>query len=508
MEQHSNDQQTGLWVRLKERAAAWNDPEARQQRGRRAGQRRRLARDWARIHLRRAAHRTHGTLAIQQAVGPASFLVVSAALGVALTLTTLYAPSYAVTVDGEQVGVVSDREVVDQAIADVEAQGSSLLGYDYQVQGDIGYQFALTLKTDLSSQNQIEDYFYSQLNDVSVTLRKCQVVVDGQTVGVVKDETALRDMLDQLKNQYVNENTTSVEFMQDVSIQYVYAADNVLTTEEMQAALQSNGSGSGTYTVVKGDTFNGIAYANDMSVSDLKALNPSVDINRLMIGDVLNVKAQTPVLSVKTTEHQVYSQDIECPVETREDSSMYKGTSKIVTQGVKGEARIEADVTYVNGQEQQRDILSNVTVREPTTTIKAVGTKEKPKTASTGSFSWPISGRITSYFGGRYIFGRYSYHSGIDISASYGASVRAADGGTVTFAGYKGSYGNLVVITHDNGTQTYYGHNSSLLVSAGQKVSKGQTIARAGSTGRSTGTHCHFEVRVRGSAVNPLNYLR
>ena len=413
-----------------------------------------------------------------------------------------------VTVDGEQVGVVSDREVVDQAIADVEAQGSSLLGYDYQVQGDIGYQFALTLKTDLSSQNQIEDYFYSQLNDVSVTLRKCQVVVDGQTVGVVKDETALRDMLDQLKNQYVNENTTSVEFMQDVSIQYVYAADNVLTTEEMQAALQSNGSGSGTYTVVKGDTFNGIAYANDMSVSDLKALNPSVDINRLMIGDVLNVKAQTPVLSVKTTEHQVYSQDIECPVETREDSSMYKGTSKIVTQGVKGEARIEADVTYVNGQEQQRDILSNVTVREPTTTIKAVGTKEKPKTASTGSFSWPISGRITSYFGGRYIFGRYSYHSGIDISASYGASVRAADGGTVTFAGYKGSYGNLVVITHDNGTQTYYGHNSSLLVSAGQKVSKGQTIARAGSTGRSTGTHCHFEVRVRGSAVNPLNYLR
>ena len=172
-------------------------------------------------------------------------------------------------------------------------------------------------------------------------------MVDGQTVGVVKDETALRDMLDDLKNQYVNENTTSVEFMQDMSIQYVYAADSVLTTEEMQAALQSSGNGSGTYTVVKGDTFNGIAYANDMSVSDLKALNPSVDINRLMIGDVLNVKAQTPVLSVKTTEHQVYTQEIECPVETREDSSMYKGTSKIVTQGVKGEAKLEADVTYI-----------------------------------------------------------------------------------------------------------------------------------------------------------------
>ena len=78
-----------------------------------------------------------------------------------------------------------------------------------------------------------------------------------------------------------------------------------------------------------------------------------------------------------------------------------------------------------------------------------MGTKEKPKTASTGSYSWPIRGRITSYFGGRNIFGSYSYHSGIDISASYGAAIKAADGGTVTFAGYKGSYGYLVIITHD-----------------------------------------------------------
>ena len=159
------------------------------------------------------------------------------------------------------------------------------------------------------------------------------------------------------------------------------------------------------------------------------------------------------------------------------------------------------------GYEREREITSSTTLREPTTTVMAVGTKEKPRTASTGTYRWPISGRITSYFGGRYIFGSYSYHSGLDISASYGATIKAADGGTVTFAGTKGSYGRLVIITHDNGTQTYYAHNSSLLVSAGDKVYQGQAIAKAGSTGRSTWVHCHFEMRVNGTAVNPLNYL-
>ena len=89
----------------------------------------------------------------------------------------------------------------------------------------------------------------------------------------------------------------------------------------------------------------------------------------------------------------------------------------------------------------------------------------------------------------------------------YGTAIKAADGGTVTFAGRQGGYGNLVIITHDNGSQTYYAHNSSLVVSVGDKVYKGQTVAKAGSTGNSTGNHCHFEIRIGGKTVNPLNYL-
>ena len=479
------------WARFKRRAPLY----------------RRALREWSRIHFRRLSHQLHNVVAGNRTAGPVTFLACSGALAVALTITTLYSPSYVVTLDGELVGVVADPDTVQEAIQTVERTGTSLLGHDYQIEGELDYEFALTLRSDLTTEADVQNYFYGKLDSVSGELRQYQVLVDGQVVGTVKDEDALNQLLDSMKEKYTNENTVSAEFLDTVTVEPVYEAENLMTMSEMDAALQSNQDGSTTYTVVAGDTFYGIAYANDMSLSDLQALNPGMDINRLMVGDVLNVKELTPILSVQTVEEQNYTQAIACPVEEVEDSSLYVGDSRVITQGVEGEEQVNATVTYVNGQETSRTVNSTTTLREPTTTVKAVGTKEKPRTASSGSYQWPIYGRITSYFGGRYIFGSYSYHSGIDISASYGAAIRAADGGTVTYAGYKGSYGNLVIITHDNGTQTYYGHNSSLTVSAGQKVYKGQQVARAGSTGRSTGVHCHFEMRVNGTSVNPLSYL-
>ena len=474
---------------------------------RRAPLYRKALREWRRIHGRRIVHHLHNAVAGNRAAGPVTFLAGSAAMAVALTITTLYSPSYAVTMDGELVGVVADADLVQQAIETVEARGTSLLGHDYQVEGELDYEFALTLRSNLSAEEDIQSYFYQQLDSVSGELRNYQIAVDGQVVGTVKDEDSLSQLLDGIKARYTSENTVSVDFLDEVSIEPVYDAENLMTLKEMENALLANQGGSTTYTVVAGDTFNAIAYANDMSISDLEALNPGIDINRLMVGDVLNVKELTPLLSVQTVEEVTYTQAIECPIEEVENSSMYIGDTSVITRGVEGEEEVNATVTYINGQETARTINSTTTLREPTTTVMAVGTKEKPRTASTGSYQWPIYGRITSYFGGRYIFGSYSYHSGIDIAASYGAAVCAADDGTVTYACYKGSYGNLVIITHDNGTQTYYGHNSSLTVSVGDKVYKGQQVARAGSTGRSTGVHCHFEIRVGGTSVNTLSYL-
>ncbi len=130
---------------------------------------------------------------------------------------------------------------------------------------------------------------------------------------------------------------------------------------------------------------------------------------------------------------------------------------------------------------------------------------------ATGSYVWPCpsSTYVTSSYGYRNhpIFGDQRFHSGIDISANSGATVIAADSGTVSVATYSDSYGNYVTIYHSNGTYTLYAHMSSLAVSAGQSVSQGDVIGYVGSTGWSTGPHLHFEIRANGGTVDPLSYF-
>ena len=129
----------------------------------------------------------------------------------------------------------------------------------------------------------------------------------------------------------------------------------------------------------------------------------------------------------------------------------------------------------------------------------------------TGSFTWPCPSctYITSRVGYRWhpVSGQWKYHSGLDIGAAYGASIVAADGGTVTIAGVNGGYGNCVMIDHGNGYYTLYGHMSSIAVSVGQSVSKGATIGYVGSTGVSTGPHLHFEIRQGTTILDPENWF-
>ena len=130
-------------------------------------------------------------------------------------------------------------------------------------------------------------------------------------------------------------------------------------------------------------------------------------------------------------------------------------------------------------------------------------------TSSTTPDMWPVKGSISSTYGFRSSPGGIgsTYHEGIDIASDYGVPVEATASGTVTQAGWMDGYGYLVEIKHDGDIVTRYGHNSALLVSVGQQVEQGTVIALVGSTGNSTGPHCHYEVRIHGDAVDPTYFL-
>lgn len=216
-------------------------------------------------------------------------------------------------------------------------------------------------------------------------------------------------------------------------------------------------------------------------------------------------------LNVKCTVEKTEEEAIPFETVKKNDSSLVKGSTKTTTQGEEGLRRKTTTITYLNGQETARKEGEFKTVKEPVDKVVLVGTKNKTSNNNNNnngsaikgapSFGWPVSGRITSPYGTR--DGRL--HAGIDIGKPIGSAVKASAAGTVTRAGSAGDYGILVEINHGNGWVTRYAHNSSVKV--GQKVSKGQTIALSGNTGRSTGPHVHFEIRYNGSAKNPMTYL-
>lgn len=436
-------------------------------------------------------------------VSPLLYLVL-AALGAGVFLfNSTYIRAYAVNVDGVEVGLVADTGEVDAAVSHVESRVASVLGTQYDYEAEVTYTPVYSTEAELTDAAEIEAYLYETAGAV---MEGYVLTVDGQEMGLAASEEDIQALLDRVAAPYLTENTVDYGFLEEVSITSREMASNTeFDLDSIYDALTVNTIEEAYYTVVKGDVFVNIAKSLGMSMADLEALNPEVTPSKLWVGQALVIQQSVPFLSVYTLDNETYEAAIDSPIEYTDTDSMYEGETKLIEQGEDGLALVTADVTYINGYETEREVTESVTLVEPTVTQMLRGTKEKPKTASKGYYILPVSGyRITSRYGYR---GR-EFHTGVDLAVSYGTAVKAADGGTVTYAGWKGNYGKLVIITHDNGSQTYYAHNSSLLVSVGDKVYQGQQIAKAGSTGRSSGSHCHFEIRINGSTVNPMNYVK
>ena len=441
-------------------------------------------------------------------VNPFYFIGGAAVVAAVAIFFSFYTLGTTVEYNGNVVDTVASASQARKAAAKLESVTTETLGKSYEIAKDaIHYSTAFVRRSDVTDTTTFEQDLAEELGQVTYGY---SLYIDDELVGSTQYAGALDELLEQIKQMYVSADTLTVDFVENVRIAEGYVpTESVMNLGMIAELLNSTKAGEVTYTVVKGDTWGQIANNNGMTAAELEALNPGYDINRIHIGDALTLSNAVPYLTVKVTERQNYIEDINYDVNYVNDSSMYQGDERVISRGTYGSADIVADVTYVNGEEQERTVISSVTLTDPVAETRARGTKVRPTWYPTGSFRWPCSGRITSYFGYRStgIRGATSNHKGIDIACSYGTPIYAADGGRVTYAGYKGAMGYVVIIDHNNGYVTYYEHNSSLLVSAGQTVYKGQQVAKAGRSGVASGVHCHFGIQRNGSYVNPLNYL-
>lgn len=441
-------------------------------------------------------------------LSPAYFAMAAGLLAVLAIVFSRYSVVSSVSYQGRTLGLVKNTEIVDTACREIQETVSRVTGQqDLLQREDFVVTRGLTNVQDYSylDVDSLEDVVYKDLNVVTYgyTLQ-----VDGEVIGSTIYEGALEDLLAQIKSSHITANTISCDFVEKVEIiPGMVPTTQIVNLGTILEIINSTKEGEVTHIVQSGEVWSAIARDNGMTNAQLLNLNPGYDIDHLKIGDELTISNAVPYLTIVQVERESYEDSIPYEVEYQDDPNMYQGDYKVLSPGVAGTADVVADVTYVNGEESERIIISSVTLTEPVTEIQARGTKPRPTWLPTGSFRWPCSGKVTSSFGSRYIFGSYSYHNGLDIACPKGTAIYASDGGTVIFSGYSGTYGYLVKIDHGNGYVTYYAHNSSLLVSKGDKVYKGQQIAKAGNSGRATGYHCHFGITYNGSFINPRKKL-
>lgn len=415
--------------------------------------------------------------------------------------------AYAVLLNDETVAVVENQELVEATVEKLCGEMAELSAVACQEKLD--FQPVRAKSEELIPPEALEQLLREKLTFVT---QGTVIKVDGQAVATVASEEVAQRVLEEVKEAYVPEKE-NLE-IQDVKIRQEVAFEtrevpvaSLLSAEKAKSLLLNGVEELETYIVQPGDSLWTIARNHNMTVAELQEANPQLEGDRLDLGQELNLVKTKPLLSVVVVTNLKTSVPIPFEVKVEKSNSMLRGQEKVKQQGINGQKDMEYRIVYENGTQIAKEKLRETIVQEPVPKIVTRGTKlvlASRSGSSQGVLSWPVRGRLTSSFGYR---GR-EFHTGLDIATSKEQPIRAAEDGVVTFSGWKGNYGYMVAIDHGDGLVTRYAHNSRNLVKVGDKVKKGDIIARVGSTGRSTGSHLHFEVLINGKHYNPMKFLK
>jgi murein DD-endopeptidase MepM/ murein hydrolase activator NlpD len=434
---------------------------------------------------------------------------------------------YHVYVGNQYMGAVESQKTIANLILQKEEEASNQYkelsvdaGANIKVIPELVYRSAVNTEATLTKVNEA----------LVVEADAYKVTVNGETVAYLKNANEYDKVINQLKLQYVSESEISESNARKLSTEQlpplglnetrvldIYVVENmygeetkaspseILSVEQVVELLKSGSIEQEIYTVQQGDVLGSIAKNHNLKVAELLNLNPDLQETTLLkIGQQLNITALKPYVSIAVVYENLKEEVVPYTTVTKDDNTILKGETKVVQAGVNGSKQAQYREVYVNGQRTEISTVAEKVTTEATAEIVHKGTKVIPSRGN-GTFVWPTNGGYISS-GMGYRWG--SYHRGIDIARPSNYTIKAADNGTVSFAGWDGSYGRKVVINHNNGFQTVYAHLSSINVRVGQVVPAGSAIGVMGSTGNSTGVHLHFEVIRNGANVNPLSYLK
>lgn len=390
-------------------------------------------------------------------------------------------------------------------------------GEETELIGDADYKIKAVKLSQINDASEICDKLIE--NSDSKITNACGIYIDDSFICAVKNETDALSVFDSILAEHeTGEENAVVSFVENIEYVQGLYPDNDKTVKDasyLSEKLNSKKSEARYYTVQAGDTVSQIAQRFDMTSSQIFNLNPTLKEN-IYIGQKILLSNEVNFIRVQTTKTE--TRRVEIPYETVEikTDKLYVGDKKTVTNGVNGIEEVTELVTYIDGVKVSTKEVSRTTVREAVDKKVQVGTKKNSYSSGAvvsggGRLLWPAVGAysISSGYGYRN-FGD-GWHGGVDIvrpGGSSGCTVVAAESGTVTYAGWYGSGGYTVMIKHSNGLSTMYCHmQPGLRVYSGQRVVRGQAVGKIGATGYVTGAHLHFEVKVNGRNVNPMNYL-
>ena len=431
-------------------------------------------------------------------------------LVVLVGMVAIYASStdYEYSYNGRALGIVSEQRDVLEILDLISEELSHEYGSNISINADTD----ITFRPVISIGKEIDDADtvlkrFTYMGDIQA--QAYAIVVDGELIATVESQKIAEEVLQSIKDIYAKTGSgkkyEEVSFKEEVKIQpYDTTLAGISSKNATIKKIKSGRQQESTYEVKSGDTLYGICEKLGVTFNELMKMNPNISENTVLhIGDKFVTQEEVPLLTVRTVEVATFAEKVKYKTEYQKSSSYYEGEKIVQRAGSNGKAKITARLVKENGKTVSRKDLNKEIIKQPVSKIVIKGTKKVPPKKGTGQLQRPVAVGVYRGYGPRW--GRMHY--GLDYAASTGTPIHAADGGTVISAGWSGAYGMRIIIDHGGNIKTLYAHCSALYVSAGQQVYKGQTIAAVGSTGRSTGPHCHFEVFVNGANVNPANYV-